>query len=125
MKRTLLTIIIGVELAGCSTLRAYDATQVDRDEVAVVTGDYRFNAGSPLSLILRAVDGKPIDARYHAVELAPGDHTFVVDCRLRETQSTTRHEVAAAVAPGGRYGFTAELAAGMRGCAEVQLQPRN
>jgi hypothetical protein len=114
-----------VVLAGCSTLRAYDGPQLARDEVAVVAGDYRFNAGSPLSLILRAVDGKIIDAKYHAVELAPGEHVFMVDCRLRETQMTSRHEVTASVDPGARYGFTAELAPGMRGCASVQLQSRN
>ena len=120
-----LSLIVVVALAGCSTLRAYDGPQLGREEVAVVAGDYRFNAGSPLSLILRAVDGKTIDARYHAVELPPGEHVFVVDCLLRETQTATRHEVTATVDPGARYGFTAELAPGMRGCASVQLQSRN
>ncbi|MET0986471.1 MAG: hypothetical protein ABW034_13805 [Steroidobacteraceae bacterium] len=125
MKLQSVAWIVCVALGGCSTLRAYDDPELKRDEVAVVAGDYRFNAGSPLTLILRAVDGQPLDARYHAVELAPGEHVFVVDCRLRETQTTSRHEVSASVAPGVRYGFTAEVAPGMRGCDSVQLQSRN
>jgi hypothetical protein len=121
---------IGVAVAallasGCSTLRAYEGSDREPDEVALIAGDYRFNAGSPLTLILRAVDGKSVDAQYHAVEVLAGDHTFVVDCVLREPRTTSRHEVAASVEGGRRYGLTAELAPGLRGCSSVQLEPRD
>lgn len=114
-----------VVMSGCSTLRAYEGSDREPDEVAVIAGDYRFNAGSPLTLVLRAVDGKPVGARYHAVEVLAGEHTLVVDCMLREPRTTSRHEVAATVAGGRRYGLTAELAPGLRGCASVQLESRD
>jgi hypothetical protein len=111
-------------VTGCSTLRAYDGPAREPDEVAVISGDLRFTAGAPLSLLLRSVDGQPLDARYNGVEVLPGKHVFVVDCVLRETQSTSRHEVTAEVDPGTHYGFTAEMAPAMRGCASVELQPK-
>lgn len=119
-----LLILAALALAGCSTMRAYDGPARAREEVAVVTGDLRFTAGAPLSLILRAVDGRPLDARYNAVEVEPGKHVFIVDCVLRETRATSRHEVSAEVDPGTHYGFTAEMAPAMRGCASVELQPK-
>jgi hypothetical protein len=112
-------------LTSCATLRMYDGPPRERDAVAVVAGDYRFSAGSPLSIILRAVDGQPLKARYNAVEVLPGKHVFVVDCLLRETQAASRHAVTAEVDPGLRYVFVAETAPGMRGCAAVQLESRD
>lgn len=119
--RALLAIIVVASVAGCATRRTYEGPKRPADEVATVRGDMRFNAGSPLTLIIRSVDGRPLDARYNGVELLPGKHTFVVDCVLRETQSTTRHEVTAELDPGTRYGFTAEVAPAMRGCVSVEL----
>jgi hypothetical protein len=124
VKSTLLSLAIGIALVGCSTMRAYEG-DLDAAEIAIVAGDYRFSVGSPLTLVLRAVDGRVVSARHHAVALAPGEHVFLVDCQLRETQTTTRHEVRGTVEPGGRYGFTAELSPGTRGCASVQLRSRN
>ena len=119
-----LLLAAALMLTGCSTLRTYDGPARERDEVAIITGDLRFTAGAPLSLLLRSVDGQPLNARYNAVEVLPGEHVFVVDCVLRETRSTSRHSVRAEVDPGTHYGFTAEVAPAMRGCASVELQPK-
>jgi hypothetical protein len=117
--------VVSVAIAGCATSRGYEGPQRPADEVAIVQGDLRFNAGSPLSLVLRSVDGRPLNARYNGVELLPGEHTFIVDCVLRETRVTTRHEVTAELDPGARYGFTADVEPAMRGCRQVELTRRN
>lgn len=112
-------------LTGCGSLRAYEGERRDRSEVAVIAGDFRFTAGAPVSLILRRVDDWEVGAQHHAVEVLPGKHEFLIDCSVRETRRTTRHEVVATVAAGRRYALVAEMEPGLRGCSAVQLQPRD
>jgi hypothetical protein len=111
-----------VLLAGCTTYRAYDGEPRERDEIAIIVGDYRINAGLPITLLLRQVDGQRLEVQHRGVAVLPGDHTLLVDCVIRETSSTTRHEIEVSVAAGRRYGLTAEPAAGLRGCARIELQ---
>lgn len=110
---------------GCSTHRAYDGEPREREDIAVIEGDFRFTAGRPITLILREVDGQTLQVQNRGVEVLPGDHTLLVDCVIQETKSTTRHELQVSVAPGRRYGLTAELSPGLRGCASIELVPKN
>jgi hypothetical protein len=124
-RATVLAAAACTMMCGCMSLRLYDGAKRDRTEVAVIAGDYRISAGAPLTLVLRAVDGVPLDPRYHAAEVLPGEHLLLVDCSLKETGSTSRHEVKANVARGRRYGLAAELAPGLRGCESVRLESRD
>lgn len=125
MRLLLPTIALAAALAACTNYRAYDGEPRERDELAIIEGDFRFTAGRPITLILREVDNQRLQPQNRGVEVLPGDHTLLVDCIIQETNSTTRHELKVSVAPGRRYGLTAELSPGLRGCASIELEPKN
>lgn len=122
MKRRLVALALVAICSGCGTVQLYDGARRDADEVARVTGDLRINAGSPLTIVLREVDNTPLNIGQNAVEVLPGQHRFLVDCRIAETQSVSRHAIETDVAAGRRYRLVAETGPGLRECTQVTLQ---
>jgi hypothetical protein len=103
------------------TQQAYEGPKQPSDAVAHIAGDLRVTAGSPLSLILRQVDGKTLSVGQSAVDVLPGKHELLVDCQVAETKSTSRHSINVEVYAGEKYRLVAETAPGLRGCNEVAL----
>ena len=114
--------IVAVACSGCGTAQLYDGPGRSASEVARITGDLRFNAGSPLTIVLRQVDDAPVSVRHNAVDILPGKHRLLVDCRIAETQSVSRHAIDVEVAGGRRYRLVAETGPGLRECTQVTLQ---
>jgi hypothetical protein len=108
--------------AGCMTQQAYDGPKLARDEVARISGDLRFNAGVPVSALLRQVDGHTLKLSENSVDVAPGSHRLLVDCLVQETGSTNRFSLDVDVGAGERYRLVAETAAGQRECSAVRLE---
>jgi hypothetical protein len=108
-------------VAGCMTQQAYEGEKRPADQLAHIRGDLRVSAGSPLTLILRQIDGKTLSAAQSAVDVLPGKHQLLVDCQVAETKSTSRHAIAVEVYAGERYRLVAETAPGLRGCNAVDL----
>lgn len=122
LDRGMLLLILAGGTAGCLSVQLYDGPQRDRDEVARISGDPSVNAGSPLTLVLRKVDERTLNVVQTAVDVLPGKHVLLVDCRIRETRSVTRHSLDVEVTAGQRYRLTAESEPGMRGCSGVALR---
>jgi hypothetical protein len=110
----------GLCLAGCGTLRAYEGAALPPSARAIVRADPSFSAGLPVEVILRRVDEYEVPVSRTAVELRPGPHRFVVDCRLREAGVVTRFVVDAEVDAGGSYRLVADATA--RDCRRVELR---
>ena len=91
-------------------------------EVAHVSGDLRFTAGAPISVILRQVDDRTLSLGQNAVDVLPGTHTLIVDCRIQETDSISRHTIEADFYAGRRYRLVAETGPGLRECTSVRLE---
>lgn len=104
------------------TQQSYDGARLPRDEVARISGDLRFTAGSPLSVLLRQVDGRTLNLGENAVEVLPGTHQLLVDCRIQETQSITRHALEVEVFAGRHYRLSGETGPGLRECSSVRLE---
>ena len=78
------------------------------------------SAGAPVQVRLRQVDGREVGLAASQVELPPGKHEFLVDCRVAESGSVRRFTVEAASSkPGGRYRLVADATA--RNCEAVAL----
>ena len=122
MKVRLALLALLVACSGCGTARLYDGERLGADEVARISGDLRINAGSPLTVILREVDDVPLKVGQSAVEVLPGKHRLLVDCRIAETERTSRHSIDAEVSAGRRYKLVAETGPGLRECTQVTLQ---
>lgn len=114
-------IMFATSLTGCTTARGYEGLQREADEVAHISGDFRITAGAPVSVILRQVDERVLGAGERSVDVLPGEHRLLVDCRIAETGSVSRHVIEVAVVQGQRYKLRAELAPGLRECATVVL----
>jgi hypothetical protein len=56
------------------------------------------------------------------VDVLPGSHSLLIDCRIRETNSTTRHSLDVEVWAGRRYKLVAETGPGLRECTSVRLE---
>jgi hypothetical protein len=109
-------------LVGCPTAALYDGEKRGRDEVARISGDLPVTAGTPVTVILRQVDGRAIKFGTSSVDVLPGTHTLLVDCKIAETSSVTRHTVDAEVSAGSSYRLVAETGAGLRECTDVRLE---
>jgi hypothetical protein len=107
--------------AGCRTAQSYAGERLPGAEVARISGDVPVN-GAPLAVILRKVDRRELGFSESSAEVLPGKHSLLVDCRIRETSSTSRHSLDVEVEAGGRYRLVAEAAKGLRGCVEVRLE---
>jgi hypothetical protein len=113
------TFVIVVLLVGCATERAYEGPRLAEDERAVVRADPVVNAGLPVQLRLRKVDGRDVGVSASKVELPPGPHQILVDCLVAESGSVRRFTIDAELAAGGRYRVVANTTA--RNCEAVAL----
>src|SRR5690554_4022012 len=70
-------------LTGCMTAQVYEGERRPRSEVALISGDVAaISANAPVSVILRRVDGITLRVGQSSVEVLPGTHTLLVDCRI-------------------------------------------
>ena len=115
-------LVLAAMLAGCMTQRAYDGPELARDEIARISGDLRFTAGVPVSALLRQVDGRTLGLSESSVDVPAGKHNLLVDCKVQETGSTTRHSLDVDVYGGQRYRLVAETGPGLRECTSVRLE---
>jgi hypothetical protein len=122
MRLRLVVLALVVACSGCGTAQLYDGPRRSADEIARITGDLRINAGSPLTLVLREVDNTPLNIGQNAVDVLPGKHRLLVDCRIAETESVSRHSVEVEVSGGRHYKLVAETGPGLRECTQVTLQ---
>ncbi len=106
-------------LAGCATERAYEGPPLAPDERAVVRADPVVSAGLPVQIRIRQADGHDIGLAASKVELPPGRHSLVVDCRVAETGSVRRFALEEELEAGGRYRLVAN--ATPRNCEAVAL----
>jgi hypothetical protein len=106
-------------LAGCATERAYDGPPLQASERAIVRADPVVSAGLPVQVRIRRADGRDVGVSASRVELPPGPHALVVDCRVAESGSVRRFTVEAELVAGGRYRLVAEATA--RNCEAVEL----
>lgn len=111
---------VSAAAAGCGSLQAYEGARLPAGERAVVRADPSLSAGLPVEVILRKVDGYEVPVGRSAVELPPGPHRFVVDCRVQEAGVVTRFVIDAEVEAGGSYRLVADATA--RGCREVVMR---
>jgi hypothetical protein len=115
-------IVIAPLCGGCLSTQLYDGAKRDRDEVARITGDPVFTAGSPITVVLRRVDERDIGIAQTSVEVLEGEHELLVDCRLAENKSTSRHALKVTVYGGRSYRLRPEAGTGLRECSSVTLE---
>ncbi len=113
------TWVLAALLAGCATERAYEGPALPPGERAVVRADPVVSAGLPVQLRIRRVDGREVGLSANKVELPPGPHVLLVDCRVAETGAVRRFTLEAALEPGRRYRLAAEATS--RNCEAVRL----
>ena len=116
------SLLLIITLPACMTQQAYDGPKLPRDAVAHISGDLRFTAGSPVSVILRQVDERALSISQSGVDVSPGSHRLLVDCLVRETSETSRFSLDVEVAAGGKYRLFAETGEAREGCVAVHLE---
>jgi len=109
-----------LSMNGCFSLRAYD--EAERGAMtAHIKGDYRVSAGTPVKVLLRSVDDKPLEFWQHAAEVLPGKHRLLVDCYVTEGDHLSRHELNVDVDAGLTYRLKAD-ATPQNGCTNVYME---
>lgn len=108
--------------AACATQRVYPGPALPADERVIVRADPAFSAGLPVQLRLRQAGGRKIPLHASAVELPPGRHSLLVDCRVLASGATRRFVVEAELEAGAEYRVVATASA--RNCDAVELVRR-
>jgi len=106
-------------LSACATERAYEGPPLPAQERAIVRANPVVSAGLPVQIRIRRADGRDVGVTASKVELPPGRHSLVVDCRVTESGSVRRFTVAADLEAGRRYRLVANTTA--RNCEAVEL----
>ncbi len=117
--------VLALGLSGCMSAQVYDGPKRDRDELARISGDLPVTAGAPVSVILRRVDDQVLGVGQTSVDVLPGEHRLLVDCRIAETKAVSRHTLEVEVDSGRRYRLRAQVEPGLQGCDDVTLQRVN
>lgn len=112
-------LFAAVLCAACATERGYDGPALPANQRAIVRADPAVSAGLPVQVRLRQVDGRDVSQGASAVELAPGRHRLLVDCRVAESGSVARYTLKVELAAGSKYRLVAD--ANSRNCEAVQL----
>ena len=123
--RSCLLVLVAALSGGCMSVQLYDGPKRDRDEVARISGDPVVTAGSPITVVLRQVDGQDIGLTQTSVDLLEGKHQLLVDCRIAETKRVSRHALEVEVYGGSRYRLRAETGPALRECTGVTLESVN
>ncbi len=110
---------LAILLAGCATERAYEGAPLAKDERAVVRADPVVSAGSPVQVRIRRADEHDVGLGADRVELPPGKHSLVIDCRVAETGAVRRFTLEEELEAGGHYRVVANATA--RNCEAVAL----
>jgi hypothetical protein len=118
----MLAALAPLALAGCMTAQTYEGPRQRRSEVAHIEGDLRFNAGAPITVLLRKVDDVTLSVGQSSVDVLPGTHTLLVDCRIRETGGLSRHSIEAEFYAGHTYRLVPETGPGLRECTSIAVQ---
>jgi len=118
-RRSVLALLAAVLATACATDRLYEGPPLPAAERAIVRADPVVSAGLPVQLRLRSVDGREVGLSASKVELVPGKHSLLVDCRVAESGSVRRFTVEAELEAGGRYRLVANATA--RNCEAVEL----
>jgi hypothetical protein len=119
---TFCLVVAALSCGGCMSAQLYDGPKRDRDDVARITGDPVFTAGSPITVVLRQVDDHEVGLTQTSVDLLEGKHRVLVDCRIAETKSVSRHSLEVEVFGGRHYRLRPESGPGLRGCTGVSLE---
>ncbi|HEY0686911.1 MAG TPA: hypothetical protein VGD45_31505 [Steroidobacter sp.] len=114
--------MLAVAAGGCMSAQLYDGPKRDRDEVARISGDPVVTAGSPITVVLRQVDGHDIGFTQTSVEVLEGQHKLLVDCRIAETKSVSRHSLEVEVFGGRKYRLRADAGPALRECSGITLE---
>ncbi len=115
----MLILLVAAMGAGCTIQRVYPGPDLPRSAAAIVRADPAFSAGLPVQLRLRQADGRKIALHASAIELPPGHHSLLVDCRVLESRVTRRFVVEADLEAGLEYRLVARATA--RNCDAVEL----
>lgn len=112
-------LVVAALCAACTTERAYEGPPLPAGERAIVRADPIVSAGLPVQIRIRQVDGREVGLSATKVELPPGKHALVVDCRVAESGSVRRFTLEEELDAGGRYRVVADTTA--RNCEAVAL----
>jgi hypothetical protein len=112
-------LVAAMLMAGCATERAYEGPPLAPDERAVVRADPVVSAGLPVQIRIRQADSHRVGLSASKVELPPGRHSLIVDCRIAETGEVRRFTLEEELEAGGHYRLVAHATA--RNCEAVAL----
>ncbi|MGH8252198.1 MAG: hypothetical protein ACREVI_16150 [Steroidobacteraceae bacterium] len=120
--RHLLALLAVALASACAVERVYDGPALPKSERAIVRADPAVSAGLPVAVRLRRVDEREIPLSATAVELPPGSHELLVDCRVEQSGSLRRFSLAVELEAGAEYRLVAVASA--RKCEAVELARR-
>jgi hypothetical protein len=112
-------IVLLVSLCGCAREQIYPGPRLAKEEVASIVGDPKINAGLPMAAVLRKVDDVVIGWNINTVDVMPGDHEVLVDCRMQA--NTQRFRITVHALGGYRYQAQAQASPGNHYCESVTM----
>jgi hypothetical protein len=96
-------------LAGCGVTDTMDTTRASKSDTALILGSSRGTAlFSPRPVVIKSVDGKPVNFAADAIRVSPGIHELEVTC-YQSLFARNTHELTVSVEAGATYTLTSQI----------------
>ena len=120
MPRLLLAIVVllfSQAIASCATQSIGAA--VDSSNAATISGDSEFNFLFPMAVVMKEVDGVPIQKSTTRVSLSPGHHKLVVRCEVISAARVYTQTLEVDLVPKGAYQLGVRVTGSVGPCEAV------
>ncbi len=117
-------LIITCLLLGCGVTDTVDTSGASKSNTALILGSSRGTAlFSPRPVVIKSVDGKPVNFAADGIRVSPGIHQLVVTC-YQSLFARNTHELTVSVEAGATYTLSSQISPNKisDGSAECQAE---
>jgi hypothetical protein len=101
--RTALLVVLSQAAASCATESMSASGPVDPGDAATISADSVFNFLPAMVVVIKEVDGVPVQSTVTKVSVSPGHHKLVVTCQVTSTPQAHIQTLEVDVMPKGSY----------------------
>jgi hypothetical protein len=120
--RATLVLLFSQAIASCATESIGASAAVDPSNAATISGDSEFNFLPAMAVVIKEVDGVPVQKTVTRVSVSPGHHKLVVRCEVINAARYYMQTLEVDVVPKGTYRLGVKVGQSAGPCQAVAVK---
>jgi hypothetical protein len=120
--RAAFLVVMSLAAASCATESINASGQGDPIDAATISADSVFNFLPAMVVVMKEVDGVPIQTSVTKVSVSPGHHKLVVTCQVTSTPQAHTQTLEVDVVPRGTYHLGIKVGQNAGPCDAVAIK---